>query len=178
MGSHCKNSGTVESSKYAGGIAAYVNRAAACTDTATALYGCANSGAVTGGQWAGGILGYSESKAASSPRAAVTNCLSVGAVKAGESAGGIIGRCCGFDIADCIALGSVTAPTAGALAAKTEGAACSITHVRYADGIAASIVGAGTMHGAPTDAAAVSACATVKLPRGEKADALVPFASP
>ena len=154
---NCKNSGAVESSKYAGGIAAYVNRAAACTDTATALYGCANSGAVTGGQWAGGILGYSESKAASSPRAAVTNCLSVGAVKAGESAGGIIGRCCGFDIADCIALGSVTAPTAGALAAKTEGAACSITHVRYADGIAASIVGAGTMHGAPTDAAAVAA---------------------
>ena len=154
---NCKNSGAVESSKYAGGIAAYINRAAACTDTATALYACENRGSVRGGQWAGGLVGYSESRAAASPRTAVSNCLNAGVVEAGEAAGGLIGRGYGFDLADCISLGGVTAPTAGALIAKTEGAACSISHVRYADGIAASIVGAGDKHGTPTDTAAVAA---------------------
>ena len=51
----------------------------------------------------------------------------------------------------------MTAPTAGALIAKTEGTACTVSHVRYADGIAASAVGAGDKHSTPTDTAAVAA---------------------
>ena len=154
---NCQNSGAVASSKYAGGIAAYINRAAACTDTATALYACANSGSVRSGQWAGGLVSYTESRAAASPRTAVANCLNTGTVTADEAAGGLLGRGYGFDIADCISLGGVTAPTAGALIAKSEGAACTVSHVRYLSDIAATAVGAGTAHGAPTDTAALAA---------------------
>ena len=152
----CTNTGAVDSSKYAGGIAAYINRAAACTDTATALYACANSGSVGGGQWAGGIVGYSESKSATGPRTAVDNCLNSGSVTSAENAGGLVGRGCGFDLSHCVSLGKVDAPAAGALIAETAVAACTVTHTRYAASAAGSAVGAGTLHGTPTDTRALA----------------------
>lgn len=159
----CRNSGAVKSSKYAGGIAAYINRAAACTDTATALYACANSGKVEGGQWAGGIVGYTESKTTAEPRTVLTDCLNTGAVTAGEFAGGLLGRGYGFDLADCMSFGKVDAATAGALIAQSTGVASTLSHLRYASSAALAPVGAGSSYGTPTDVAAVSAAELTSL---------------
>lgn len=159
----CSNSGAVKSSKYAGGIAAYINRAAVCTDTVTALYACSNSGTVEGGQWAGGLVGYTESKTVSAPRTVLSDCLNTGTVTADAFAGGLLGRGYGFDLTNCMSFGKVEADTAGALIGQSTGTACTLSHVCYVQNAASVPVGTGNSYGTTADVTAVSAAEMTSL---------------
>ena len=154
----CRNSGEIESTHHAGGIAAYISRSDKATKTASEIVGCLNTAAVSGPSHAGGIVGYTQNICGADVRSAVKNCENRGAVTSSACAGGLVGRWYGFDILTSFNSGKVTADSlVGGIAGKAEGAIFCETNAVYLAGTADAAVGESNPICVEMAASAVSA---------------------
>ena len=88
----CYNIGTIDSSKFAGGIVGYFLRDKVCTEYSSFVIDSVNTAVITGGTYAGGIVGYTQNTYAGETNLSyVRNCLNTASVSAG-TVGGILGR--------------------------------------------------------------------------------------
>ncbi len=158
---NCYNSGSITSSRYAGGISGYHGHGANATTYVTYYESCVNIGAINGGSYGGGIVAYTDAQTPVN----IKNCLNTAPVDAVTGGGGITGRQRGVNITNCISVSRAysQAGMGGLVGVAAGSIACTIEASYYPN---INRTATGTIHETCTDSG--SAAFDTKLANVEK----------